>query len=172
MSYRKTKVCSKCGENKPLSEYYKAKTNKDGLETYCKACKAAQRREWRRRTDSPERRKRNSERVVKWHKANPLKSRLLHKVSDANTRAKALGINGRIDRGDLEAVLGTQGEACTICGESFTDIEGRRMNLDHIEPLWDGGANAVPNLRFICEKCHDEKQSEEVRLRNRKRGHW
>ena len=33
------KVCSRCGEWKPLEEYYKDKTHKDGRSSYCKKCK-------------------------------------------------------------------------------------------------------------------------------------
>lgn len=34
----KTKVCSKCGREWPLSEFYKKSTSKDGLQSYCKEC--------------------------------------------------------------------------------------------------------------------------------------
>ena len=33
-----TKICSKCKKEKSLSEYYKAKKEKDGLQFECKAC--------------------------------------------------------------------------------------------------------------------------------------
>lgn len=32
------KKCPKCGEQKPLSEFYKNKSNKDGLQKRCKPC--------------------------------------------------------------------------------------------------------------------------------------
>jgi len=35
----KTKKCSTCGEEKPLDEYYKDKSRKDGLAGRCKLCK-------------------------------------------------------------------------------------------------------------------------------------
>ena len=34
----KTKVCTKCGGEKPLSEYYGAKSNRDGITGSCKRC--------------------------------------------------------------------------------------------------------------------------------------
>lgn len=34
----KTKVCSKCGRELPLSEFYKKSDSKDGLQSYCKEC--------------------------------------------------------------------------------------------------------------------------------------
>jgi len=35
----KTKVCTKCGRELPLSEFHKTKTTKDGLKIYCKICR-------------------------------------------------------------------------------------------------------------------------------------
>jgi len=34
-----TKTCSKCGEVKPLDDFYKNKANKDGASCWCKTCK-------------------------------------------------------------------------------------------------------------------------------------
>ena len=34
----KTKVCSKCGRELPLSEFYKKLDSKDGLQSRCKEC--------------------------------------------------------------------------------------------------------------------------------------
>lgn len=36
-----TKRCAKCGEVKPVSEFYKSKESKDGLQSYCKECHRA-----------------------------------------------------------------------------------------------------------------------------------
>lgn len=33
-----TKICSKCGRELPLSEFYKNKTTKDGASYWCKKC--------------------------------------------------------------------------------------------------------------------------------------
>lgn len=32
------KICGPCGQSKPLTKFYKSKTTKDGLYTYCKDC--------------------------------------------------------------------------------------------------------------------------------------
>ena len=37
----KTKKCSCCGQHKPLSEFHKNKSRKDGLNHDCKVCKLA-----------------------------------------------------------------------------------------------------------------------------------
>jgi len=75
------KCCGKCGENKPLTEYYKQKSNKDGLYTYCKSCKYNQQREWfnKNREENLEYharyRQENKEKIdsqiAEWHEKNP-----------------------------------------------------------------------------------------------------
>ena len=35
-----TKKCSKCGEVKPINEFYKQKSHKDGLNSQCKCCRS------------------------------------------------------------------------------------------------------------------------------------
>ncbi len=39
MTYEKTKVCTKCGRELPLSEFDKDKTRVDGLQYWCKSCR-------------------------------------------------------------------------------------------------------------------------------------
>lgn len=43
------KVCNKCGEFKPLSEYNKSSRRKDGHSNRCRECENAYRREWYRK---------------------------------------------------------------------------------------------------------------------------
>lgn len=46
------KVCSKCGEVKPLTEYSRDKRRKDGRRANCKKCQAEQDRQYRERKKS------------------------------------------------------------------------------------------------------------------------
>lgn len=39
MSEIETKKCSRCGETKPVSEFYRNARISDGYDTYCKECK-------------------------------------------------------------------------------------------------------------------------------------
>jgi 5-methylcytosine-specific restriction endonuclease McrA len=45
----------------------------------------------------------------------------------------------------------------------------RRWAVDHITPLWDGGANEDPNLQLLCDPCHKAKTAAEAALRAEKR---
>ena len=63
------KTCSKCGEDKPLSEYNRHKSTRDKLRPECKACEIEYRRRWY---------KKNAEEVKaksrEWHAANRQKA--------------------------------------------------------------------------------------------------
>ncbi len=41
------KFCTKCGNLKPLSEFYKDKRNTDGLKSQCKTCHNSYKPLWR-----------------------------------------------------------------------------------------------------------------------------
>ena len=51
----KTKKCAKCGNEYPVTEYYKNHKNKDGLQSYCKSCHAEAAREAARKKSSVDR---------------------------------------------------------------------------------------------------------------------
>ena len=39
-----TKKCSKCGQEKPASAFYKSAKSKDGLQSYCRECQGEERK--------------------------------------------------------------------------------------------------------------------------------
>lgn len=41
-----TKVCNRCGEEKPYTEFTRRKSNSDGFENECKECKRKRKKEW------------------------------------------------------------------------------------------------------------------------------
>lgn len=50
-----TKRCSKCGEEKPLSEYHRSSSSRDGRMSRCKTCRSADTRNYverRRRAEA------------------------------------------------------------------------------------------------------------------------
>lgn len=59
------KVCSKCGESKPLAEYSVNRKAKDNLHPYCKSCARAYGKEWREQN-----RARRLEYMREWHAEN------------------------------------------------------------------------------------------------------
>lgn len=68
-----TKRCTKCGEVKPLAEFTKDKSKRDGHSPWCKVCERAA--VAARRKANPEKRR---AREAAWRAANPEKRRARH----------------------------------------------------------------------------------------------
>ena len=64
------KICSKCGTEKDATEFYKERRHSDGLQNWCKSCRAEYNRKYYG-ANSEKMRERNH----KWKKANPEKVR-------------------------------------------------------------------------------------------------
>ena len=60
----KTKVCRKCGQELPISEFTRKATAKDGLQCYCKTCNSKVATEYaRKRRERKEAEKKENERI-------------------------------------------------------------------------------------------------------------
>ncbi len=46
---------------------------------------------------------------------------------------------------------------CQSCNK--TDLTTKTLQVDHIIPLAQGGANDLSNLQTLCEKCNREKSA-------------
>lgn len=67
------KVCRRCNEEKPLTEFYTNRLNSDGKQSYCKACTGALSRAWGSANKDKVRAK-----DAAWRAANPEKVRASH----------------------------------------------------------------------------------------------
>jgi 5-methylcytosine-specific restriction protein A len=61
---------------------------------------------------------------------------------------------------ERQATLNRARGACEECGERV-----ERLEVDHIVPLRDGGANTRANLRALCVPCHQRKTRSDRRRR-------
>ena len=75
------KVCRKCKEEKPLTEFYSNKSKSDGKQTYCKTCSIPMAKAWReanqekvkalRAVEYATNRKKEKARAKAWRVDNP-----------------------------------------------------------------------------------------------------
>lgn len=52
--------------------------------------------------------------------------------------------------------LNSQPKICYLCGEQLL-LGGRRTQLDHVDPVVNGGKGDLDNLKLICKKCNEIK---------------
>ena len=78
-----SKRCPACGEVKPVSEFYSNPSQRDGLDSACRPCHIARRREYRRRNLAYEReRQRLYERARYWRRRHEALLRSAGSVRD------------------------------------------------------------------------------------------
>ena len=53
-----------------------------------------------------------------------------------------------------KALIESMGGICAMCG---CDEKIRRLELDHIKPLYFGGKDTVFNMQVLCKRCHWNK---------------
>jgi DNA repair exonuclease SbcCD ATPase subunit len=126
------RVCTQCHEAKAIEKFAIDNKAKDGLHTWCRACKAASARCWaeqnteRRRAYQARRYAENPEAYKKqarlWHRNN-------HARSLENKRKWKLSLHG-LNEDQKAAMLHGQGDCCAICKEPL-DMEKARVDHCH-----------------------------------------
>lgn len=122
------KRCSKCGELKPLTAFYRQKNCRDGYRNDCKACFAARSKQWYRRN-----REHAIAQVKAWQQANP--ERVSATRAAARSRRRAIDRDARLRRvfgissDQYAAILVEQSGGCALCGR--TPPPGRSLHVDH-----------------------------------------
>ena len=150
------KTCRRCLTEKPLSEFHKNKSTKDGYAAYCKPCKSGMDKDWiladpkrverrARRTrlwqqSNPERYK---ESIDRWKANNPDRKYMLDKKSH-------LWTSYRLTIEDYICMLDKQDSKCAICrGEG-------RLYVDHDHACCPGNTTCGKCVRgLLCTRCNN-----------------
>jgi hypothetical protein len=152
-----SKPCSKCGEDKPLSEYHTHLTAKYGRRPDCKVCvadrvKRPPRDRYHRSADPlPAERQ-----CVTCGQAKPLTEEYWYRHDTGGFRHECVACRGvsavlvryGVTREQYAEMLRQQGGGCAICGG--TDLgkrSGYRLSIDHCH-----GTNRIRGL--LCATCN------------------
>ena len=181
------KVCNKCNEGKPLSEYYKRKASKDGLQYHCKSCvKAARKAHYEANREKAlaaskayyeanreshnaysrayyeaNREKRNAEKKAyhaeKW--ANDPEYRAQYAA--AATRRRRLLASAVQEPYLREDIFERDGWVCQLCQEPIDPElqypESGYASIDHILPVSHGGDDTPDNVQAAHFGCNVSK---------------
>lgn len=127
-----TKQCKRCGEVKPLEAFGKRKASKDGLEPWCRACKAADAKA--RRDENPGK---DRAQFLRWMTAN-LPKKVFNQYSQ---NAKRRGLAFTLTLEQVEAMLAPM--TCSVTGLS--------LRLEHNGPSfanpWAPSIDRIDNAR-------------------------
>ncbi len=125
------RCCTKCGQEKPETEFYKS-ANKAGLRPDCKVCCRQHAAEWSKR--NPERKRATNRAVALKH---------AERIREANLQRR-FGLSLE----EYNALLTKQGGACAICGDKIGDRARKRLFVDH-----NHETGTVRGL--LCSQCNN-----------------
>lgn len=157
------KTCSRCKEEKELSEFYKHIRSKDGLCAYCKECDKKAKKDYYSRNKEE-----TIARVKAWSEANPDKVRInkrnwKRKNPDSNRRYKLkryqLEKIGHFTEEEWIELCNYYGNVCLRCGSN------EKLTADHVKPLFHGGGNSIDNIQPLCLSCNSGKGAKEIDYR-------
>lgn len=119
-----TKVCGRCRADKPVSEFYAERRNRDGLKGHCKAC----------------RNKGTNAGYRSWYDKLP-------EGRSSYTRRYSLMSKFGITPEQFDEMLDGQGGVCAICKEPPAP-GGRPFHVDH-----DHDHDCCPSAVKTCGRC-------------------
>lgn len=155
------KVCTKCGEEKPLTDFHKDKASKDGFRSSCKACRnsgkprkppkikesktclacgnaftpTSNRQVWCHVCSPIERRKNRIESCKQYYHQNKQLKGCHPKGEDSPNYKTGIGL-----------YKSTRKEECERCGSSEHLVVHHKDRNRH--------NNKLDNLETLCRKCH------------------
>lgn len=169
------KKCIKCQVEKPLTEFFRQHTRKDGRQSSCKCCATANWKLWRLA---------NLQKYTEWGKAHYQKhreeSRQYSKAYYIKNKEKIKRQTGEYQvkhrdkvaiysqkryeaerglRADLtveqwEIIKSVFQQKCAYCGKRT-----KRLEREHIIPLSLGGALTLRNIVPACRSCNSKKSA-------------
>lgn len=176
-SIPRTKRCSKCGETKPLDEFYVNRASPDGKTARCKRCSLAAATQWnaanKSRHDAGAARYRARNREYyreyarqyrakygyrldfqrrRWVARDPEKQRAYNRACAQRRRAAS----GECSAEKLRAKWDYYGGRCYLCG-------AKAVETDHVVPIARGGTGWPANLRPVCVSCNRRKSNKDWR---------
>lgn len=179
------KTCTKCGETKPLDQFFARKGASDGRMSSCKACKTAAIYAWREKNAERWREYVRAE-VKRPHRA--AKRSAYRELEDVRERTRAREATPEV-RAKRRAYLEANPEKAaaynknraarrrarmpigTVSACEWAAIQARhggrcrycgikpaRMTMDHIVPISAGGRHEASNIAPACISCNARKK--------------
>lgn len=145
------RICNKCGEEKPISEYHKSKHCKNGRRPTCRDCRSIESKEYRSR-DYVKNRERENYKLnrIKFKQSNlNYRWSLKGQYSEYKTKAKRRGYVFKLPIEYCEQYYNTN---CHYCGDKY-----RGLGMDRVDN--DCGYE-MGNIVACCGVCNIMKRAQ------------
>jgi len=176
------KICSKCRENKPVSEFWKSRHQPDGLHNQCKVCaRAASKEDYKKHREARLARQtaynhsaRGRTTNLRYYRTEKGQATLRRnwqsekgQHSRRRRRVQQADAEGHHTRGEFEALCKECEHRCLACGKEFLFTFGERLVADHVVPISKGGSDNIDNIQPLCRSCNSIKGAQTIDYRKR-----
>jgi 5-methylcytosine-specific restriction endonuclease McrA len=152
-----SKLCTRCGEAKPLSSFSKNSSRPDGYQGWCKECVVAY------KSANDDRIKAQKQQYYSGNKAAILSQQQEYRRANTATvragilrrKARAANIPSNVSPDHITALIEMFNNACAYCGETLEN----GYHVDHFVPVSRGGHTVPGNLLVVCPACNMHKHS-------------
>lgn len=139
------KICTKCGVEKKLDSFHKAKSGKLGRTARCKECRLQPSAEWRKR--NAEKRREYQREYYKRNREAALEYSRRIRTPKYN-REKNIYSKYGITQDEFLSLLKSQENKCACCGKEFVDTPSKRgAYIDHCH-------NSKRVRGLLCNRCN------------------
>lgn len=175
------KTCPRCWDTKPIEEFTKDATEKDGRYYCCAECRREINRRYRANNPEkardyrinrldPEKQRlsqkkyRDSHVELRREKFKEFRSANLDKVHEweRNYRARKAGNGGVITADEWLALKKFYNFTCLCCKRQEPEI---KLELDHVLPISKGGKHEAANAQPLCRSCNAQKHVKHIDYR-------
>ncbi len=166
------KICSKCGINKALEEYYKDALKEDGRRSECKSCYNKYQKSDKGKAAHAKYKKSDKGKSIqakkdaKYQKSDKGKAtQAKYYKTDKGKAAIARGHHkssywksktlNTLDEKEFDYIIFLQNNKCACCRRTFTDE--LKPTRDHIYPVSKGGNFTKETVQALCQSCNSTK---------------
>lgn len=170
-----SKVCSKCKQLKPYSDFYLNRINHKPRPS-CKQCMEKYVHENKERVTEQKRKylmlhpDRRKESRKKYYNKPEIKFKMTFIVHEKIIKKYGFNAECGLTLKEWESCLKTFDHSCACCGEKFT--ETNVPTVDCIIPLFHGGGFEKYNIQPLCLRCNDIKRTMPIRFIMVKNKKW
>ena len=157
------KICTKCGINKPLEDYYKENRVKDGRCSACKSCINARITKYSKTNKGKLTTIKAQSKYIKSDKgklkrteyAKSPEGKAARARVDHNRRINIANSTCTLTAKEFNYIIYLQDNKCACCSKTFN--ENLKPTRDHIVPVNKGGDFTVYTVQALCVECNSKK---------------
>ena len=174
------KICTRCQESKPTSEFAKRSRSRDGLSASCKLCNAAYQKKYRESSPDLKSKKKsytenNKDKITERDRLYREKNReainakrrayrqterakALKRTASSRRRARLAGLPDLMPDNFMDVLIGMYGDQCMNPECQYELSKDNPLTHDHVIPVTlPGSSHSIENSQLLCGRCNSSK---------------